>query len=188
MTEESERIALRDMDITALGEVFARYHDSMSLLLRPLAEDEHALDDLVRSVWLAAIADRDTMPEDGSPRAWLFSFVLRCFTVDTPDADERADDPFVPDGEPWAGHWQELPEPWPAGTESWLRSPAGCAAVQEYLAAADLADRLLLVLRDLDNWSPGDFMALTGWRPDVQRVALANARLALHTAIGAAAR
>lgn len=188
MAEASERIALRDGDLAALREVFDRYHDSMSLVLRSLAADEDELDGLLRSVWVAAIADRVNVPDRGSPRAWLFSFVLRCFDVDSPAVADGGDDPFVPAGRPWADHWDVLPDPWPDGTESWLRSPAGRSTVLEFLASSAFPDRLLLVLRDLDGWSPEEVAALTGWSPQVQREVLARARTALHTAIRAAVR
>ncbi|SRR6266566_7763987 len=193
MNDEALRDALRSGDLHRLRTAFDRHYEAMGLVLRPWARDDAEVERMIEATWLEAIAARESVPDRGSARAWLFSFLqnryeeaLREKEAGGPGddgRDESEDDRFVPDGEPWAGHWNEFPQGWGARADDWLRSPQGQEMLTAFLLAAPPRDRLLLVLRDMDGWSPHEVAALTGLLPGVQREELSRAREALRTAI-----
>lgn len=183
---EALRSALRSDEPEQLRTFFDRHYDAMATLLRPVVGSEDDVDDVIRSVWQEAIASGSAIRNHESPRAFVFSFLLQHLddVAETSEPDTvDDDDPFVPDGQPWAGHWEELPQPWGPETESWLRSDDGRRAVTAFLDSAPLVDRVLLVLRDMDGWSASDVTALTGLGADDQQTVLSGARDALHAAI-----
>jgi RNA polymerase sigma-70 factor (ECF subfamily) len=188
---EALRAALRSDEPQHLRIFFDRHYDAMATLLRPDAGSEDDVDEIIRSVWQEAIASGDTIRNHESPRGFVFSFLLQHLgeveETDEPDTVDD-DDPFVPDGMPWAGHWEELPQPWGPETETWLRSDDGRRAVTAFLDSAPLVDRVLLVLRDMDGWSASDVTALTGLGADDQQAVLTGARDALHLAIDRSVR
>lgn len=188
---ERLRAALRSGEPERLRIFFDRHYDAMATLLRSVAGSEDDVDELIQSVWREAIATGSTIRNHESPRAFVFSILAQHLgdaeETDEPDTVDDVD-PFVPDGMPWEGHWEELPEPWGPATETWLRSGDGRRAVTAFLDNAPLVDRVLLVLRDMDGWSASDVTALTGLGSDDQQVVLSRARDGLHAAIDRAVR
>ena len=199
------RAALRSGDSQRLRVFFDRHYDAMAVLVRATVDTEDDVDDVIQSVWREAIAAGAGIRNHGSSRAFLFSFLLPHLGEDsasgTQEGDElRADsdaadgtaissaDEFVPDGMPWAGHWEELPQPWSPAAEAWLRSADGRRVITGFLDSLSMVDRVVLVLRDMDGWSASEVTGLSGLGSDDQQVVLGRARIALHAAIDRATR
>jgi DNA-directed RNA polymerase specialized sigma24 family protein len=192
MDDEELRSALRSGDPHRLRAAFDRHYDAMALLLRPWSRDENEVDRMIEGAWAEAICAGSRVPERSSARAWLFSFLQQRFEEAPreqapPGPGFASGEQFAAAGEAWEGHWREFPERWDARVERWLVSPEGQAMITAFLLAASPTNRLMLVLRDLDGWSPYEVAALTGLLPEAQSVELTKARKALRDAISLAA-
>lgn len=186
--------ALRTGQRDLLRAAFDRHIDAMTLLARSLAGgSDAAADRLIETAWTSATADFRRTPPRGSARAWLFARLLelRDPALDTgtsmPD-DEPDGSEFLPPDDPWEGHWTDFPAPWRAAPDAWETSAAGRAAVGAAVAALPLGERIVLILRDLDGWTPSEVGALTGLLPDEERDVLLRARLKIRGAMDPALR
>jgi RNA polymerase sigma-70 factor (ECF subfamily) len=82
-------------------------------------------------------------------------------------------DRFQGEGERWAGHWADPPEPWP---DARVESSEMVALVREALETLPEAQRAVMTLRDLDGWETAEVCELLGISEGNQRVLLHRAR------------
>ena len=75
-----------------------------------------------------------------------------------------------------------------AAPDAWEISAAGRAVVGGAVAALPLDERVVLILRDLDGWTPSEVGALTGLLPDEERDVLSRARLKIRAVMDPALR
>lgn len=168
--------ALRSGEPDELRDAFNRHFDAMSRLARLLTgKSEADVGRVIEAVWMSAVRDFPRVEPKGSVRAWLFS---RLVEMCDPEGSG-----FEPAGDPWEGHWVAFPVPWRSGSDDWEHSPAGRAALEQAIAALPSPDRTVLILRDLDGWSPSEVFGLTRLEEDGQREALSRARLAVRAAL-----
>ncbi len=180
--------ALRTGQPDLLRAAFDRHIDAMTLFARSLAGgSDAAASCLLKAAWTSVQADFARNPPRGSARAWLFARLLElrdpaldagAVAPDDPDGPE-----FLPADDPWEGHWTDFPEPWRPASDGWESSAAGRAVVGAAVAALPLAEQVVLILRDLDGWTPSEVGALTGLLPDEERDVLFLARLKVRAAM-----
>jgi RNA polymerase sigma-70 factor (ECF subfamily) len=180
--------ALRTGQPDPLRAAFDRHIDAMTLFARSLAGgSDAAASRLVEAAWTSVLADFARNPPRGSARAWLFARLLElrdpaldtgALAPDDPDGPE-----FLPADDPWEGHWTDFPEPWRPASDGWESSAAGRTVVGAAVATLPLAERVVLILRDLDGWTPSEVGALTGLLPDEERDVLFLARLKVRAAM-----
>jgi RNA polymerase sigma-70 factor (ECF subfamily) len=186
--------ALRTGQPDQLRAGFNRHIAAMTLLAGSLAGgSEAAASQLIETAWTSVAADFGRNPPHGSARAWLFARLLRlrdpALDTGAPVAEADPDSSnFLPDDDPWEGHWTDFPAPWRAAPDAWESSAAGRAAVAAAVAALPLEERVVLILRDLDGWTPSEVGALTGLLPDEERDALFLARLKIRDVMDRALR
>lgn len=186
--------ALRTGQPDELRAAFDRHIDAMTLLARSLAGgSDTAADRLVETAWTSVTADFTRDPPRGSARAWLFTRLLKLRdpALDTgiplPDDDPDGSE-FLAMDDPWEGHWTDFPAPWRAAPDAWEVSAAGRAVVGSAVTALPLQERVVLILRDLDGWTPSEVGALTGLLPDEERDVLFRARLKIRAVMDPALR
>jgi RNA polymerase sigma-70 factor (ECF subfamily) len=179
--------ALRSGSQEQLRVAFERHFDAMTLLARSLTGgSDEQVGHLLRAFWTSAVADFRQAASRGSARAWLFTRLLDSCSL-APGMPEPPDDPelpaFLPQDDPWEGHWPESPVPWRAGPELWERSPGGRAVLEGAIGALPPLELVVLILRDLDGWTAAEVGALTQLLPDEEREVLFRARLAIRAAM-----
>jgi RNA polymerase sigma-70 factor, ECF subfamily len=168
--------ALRSGQPDELQAAVNRHFDAMSRLARALTRRSEAeVARLIEAVWMSAVTDFQQVEPKGSVRAWLFSRLLE---MCGPEGSG-----YLPDDDPWEGHWVDFPVPWRAGSDDWEHSPAGRAALEHAIASLLPLERTVLILRDLDGWSASEVSGLTELGSAQQRDVLFRARLAIRTAI-----
>jgi RNA polymerase sigma-70 factor, ECF subfamily len=185
--------ALRTGQPDQLRVAFDRHIDAMTLLAYSLAGESDAADGLIETAWMSVTADFARNPPRGSARAWLFARLLEPREpAPDPSTPRLDDDPggaeFLPADDPWEGHWTDFPAPWRAAPDAWENSAAGRAVVGAAVAALPLEERVVLILRDLDSWTPAEVGALTGLLPDEERDVLLRARLKVRDVMDPALR
>lgn len=183
--------ALRTGDPQRLRAAFDRHIIAMTLLARSLSGGgDTTVDQLVATIWTSVTADFDRDQPRGSARAWLFArLAMLDPTAGAAALDEGPDGPrFLPADDPWEGHWVDFPAAWRAAPDAWETSAAGRAAVVDGIAALPLVQRVVLVLRDLDGWTPAEVGALTGLPPDEERAVLSAARMKIRNVLDLALR
>jgi len=186
--------ALRAGQPDQLRAAFDRHIDAMTLLARSLAGgSDAAADRLIETAWTSVTADFGRNPPRGSARAWLFTRLLElrdpALDIGTPMLNDDPDgSEFLPADDPWEGHWTDFPAPWRAAPDAWEGSAAGHAVVGAAVAALPLEERVVLILRDLDGWTPAEVGALTGLLPDEERDVLLSARLKIRDVMDPALR
>jgi RNA polymerase sigma-70 factor (ECF subfamily) len=190
--------ALRTGQPDQLRSAFERHIDAMSLLAGSLAGGSvEVANRLIETAWTSATEDFGHAPPRGSARAWLFTRLLElrdpALDAGAPQPDDDPDGPgslpgFLPADDPWEGHWTDFPVAWRAAPDAWEGSATAHAVVQDAVAALPLAERIVLILRDLDGWTPSEVGALTGLLPDEERDVLLRARLKIRGVLDPALR
>ncbi len=193
--------ALRTGQPDQLRAAFGRHIDAMTLLARSLAGgSDAAADRLIETAWTSATADFRADPPRGSARAWLFTRLLEPRDPAPDDGTSAPDDgtsapddgpdgqQFLPADDPWEEHWKDFPAPWRPAPDAWESSAAGREVVGAAVAALPLVERVVLILRDLDGWSPSEVGALTGLLPEEERDVLSRARLKIREVMDPALR
>lgn len=94
----------------------------------------------------------------------------------TVDADR-----FQGESDPYPDHWNEFPQPWPAG------QAVGPEALKAALAALPDSWRRIVILRDVEGRPPAEVSAVTGLTAEQQRDVLNRARELLRENLGPAA-
>jgi RNA polymerase sigma-70 factor (ECF subfamily) len=178
--------ALRTGQPDQLRAAFHRHFDAMILLAGSLTHgSKEETERLLQVLWTSVVPDYARAAPRGSARAWLFARLLDlCGPVaDDAEAAHDADEEFLPEDDPWEGHWTEFPAHWRSGPDAWERSPEGGAVIEAAIAALPLEERVVLLLRDLDGWTPSEVTGLTGLTPDEERDVLFRARLKIRDVI-----
>jgi RNA polymerase sigma-70 factor (ECF subfamily) len=181
--------ALRSGQAALLRAAFNRHFDAMAMLARTLVSGgDEDVARLIEATWASIVTDFARKPPRSSARAWLFARLLslRDTALDEPEplgGQDESDPGFLPEDDEWEGHWAQFPMPWQPGADGWEHAPGGLAVVEAAVAALPLGERVVLLLRDLDGWTPAEVTALTGLPPDEERAVLFRARLRIRTAL-----
>ena len=88
-----------------------------------------------------------------------------------------ASDSFFPDRTRWEGHWQACPQSFAT------LGAAAHAAAENALAELSLAERAVVVLRDVARWNGVEVSELLGLGPDDQRTLLARGRAHVRSSL-----
>src|SRR4029453_6036570 len=108
----------------------------------------------------------------GNRFAWWSRWFPPAPTVDA--------DRFQTEGDPYPDHWNEFPQPWPAG------QAVGPEALKAALAALPDSWRRIVILRDVEGRPPAEVSAVTGLTAEQQRDVLTRARELLRENLGPA--
>ena len=158
-----------------------------------------AAEDAVQDTWAAVLQGLDGFEGRSSLRSWIFGVLAnlarargaregRTISLSALVGDEPAVEPgaFLPAAHPrWAGHWARFPQPWPDGRLS------GEETLREIARAIDAlppAQRAVIQLRDVEEWTAGEACEALGLSEGNQRVLLHRARSKVRAALDRAFR
>jgi RNA polymerase sigma-70 factor, ECF subfamily len=188
--EERDLAALRAGDEAAFLALVTRLHGAMLRVASMYVKSRASAEEVVQDAWLGVLRGLHLFEGRSTLKAWIFRILVNCAkTRGMHDArsvpmSSLADaageegpavspDRFQEDGERWAGHWAEPPEPWP---DARVESSEMMALVREALETLPEAQRAVMTLRDVDGWESGQVCEMLGISEGNQRVLLHRAR------------
>jgi RNA polymerase sigma-70 factor, ECF subfamily len=199
MTDDHELVQrLREGDEMAFAELIDRYGAMMLHVAQMYVRDRATAEEVVQETWLAVLNGIDRFEERSSLKTWLFRILTnRAKTRGQRDgrmvpfsalagADLEADEPSVdpdrflgPDS-PHPGAWAAPPVPWP---EERLLERETLIVIEMAIDDLPEAQRDVILLRDVDGWTPMEVSDVLGITDGNQRVLLHRARSKVRAAL-----
>jgi RNA polymerase sigma-70 factor (ECF subfamily) len=199
MTEDHELVQrLREGDEAAFMELIDRYGAMMLRVAQMYVRDRATAEEVVQETWLAVLNGIDRFEERSSLKTWLFRILTnRAKTRGERDgrmvpfsslagADTEADEPsvdpdrfFGPDS-PRPGAWAAPPIAWP---EDRLLERETLGVIEMAIDELPEAQREVILLRDIDGWTPMEVSDVLGITDGNQRVLLHRARSKVRMAL-----
>ncbi|RZQ60683.1 sigma-70 family RNA polymerase sigma factor [Amycolatopsis suaedae] len=161
----------------------------MLRLARVYVSTPESAAEVVQETWLAVIAGLDGFAGRSSLRTWVYRILIntakrrggresRTVPLSSlgPTVDPAA---FAGPGEPFSGHWRELPAPWPTPEQHTLSAEVR-DRIATALAGLPERQRAVLVLRDVQGHTSAEVCAILELSAANQRVLLHRARAAVR--------
>lgn len=202
MDAEPSLAALRAGDEQAFATLVRRHGAALLRLARMHAPSHAVAEEILQETWIAVLRGLEGFEERSSLRTWMARILVRIArersarerrslpfaALERSDGDDSAPsvDPsrFILDGRN-AGGWSTLPLDVSALPEQALLS----AETQEVIDAAverlPIAQREVIVLRDIEGWSAAEACDALELTPGHQRVLLHRARAKVREALEA---
>jgi RNA polymerase sigma-70 factor, ECF subfamily len=184
---------LRAGDEAAFGLVLDRWSPGMLRLARSFVSTPDSAAECVQDAWLAVLEGLDRFEGRAALRTWVYRILVNTakrrgvregrsvpWSSVAPDGGPTVDpDRFQRPGEPYPGHWRELPPPWPTPEDATL---AAEVRVVVAAAVADLPERqrVVLTLRDVQGYAAAEVCSILEISPTYQRVLLHRARASVR--------
>lgn len=197
--EEGELVRrVRAGERDAFEELAARHGGSLLRVARLLARDEVAAGELVQEVWSSLLRALDGLDERAVVRTWLLRSLARrakarvaplgllasLSAAAAPGADEPAVEPRRFDAR---GRWADPPLRWENPRELALQ-PDTRAVIEAAVEELPLAQRVVLLLHDIEGLEEDEIRDLVGVHVADQWVLLHRARARVARALDAHAR
>jgi RNA polymerase sigma-70 factor, ECF subfamily len=201
MTEDHELVQrLRDGDESAFAELIDRYGATMLHVAQMYVRDRATAEEVVQETWLAVLNGIDRFEERSSLKTWLFRILTnRAKTRGERDGrmvpfsslagasteeDEPSVDPdrFLGPDSPHPGAWAAPPLAWP---EDKLLERETLGVIEMAIDKLPEAQRDVILLRDVDGWTPMEVSDVLGITDGNQRVLLHRARSKVRAAVEA---
>ena len=198
MTEDHELVQrLRDRDESAFVELIDRYGATMLRVAQMYVRDRASAEEVVQETWLAVLNGIDRFEERSSLKTWLFRiltnraktrgqrdgrivpFSALAGASDEPDPSVDPDRFFGPDSS-HPGAWAAPPVAWPQ--EKLLESET-LGVIEMAIDKLPEAQRDVILLRDVDGWTPMEVSDALGITDGNQRVLLHRARSRVRAAL-----
>jgi RNA polymerase sigma-70 factor, ECF subfamily len=196
-TDDDEQLllALRRRDEQAFAALVDRYHARLVRLARLFVANEAVAEEVVQETWIGVLQGIDRFEGRSSFRTWLFRILTnqakrrgqreaRSLPFAAISAAQDADDVeyavaperFLPAGKEWAGHWVSYPLNWRETPEERFLSHETRAFVQEAIAVLPLNQRLVITMRDVEDFPAAEVCNALAISETYQRVLLHRAR------------
>jgi RNA polymerase sigma-70 factor, ECF subfamily len=192
--------ALRRGDERAFIEVVDRHHALMVRVARGYVRSDALAEEVAQDAWLGFLSGIERFEARSTLKTFLFRILVnRALTRATREArtvpfsalagddeDGPAVDPgrFLDASHPrWPGHWAAAPQRWDELPEECL---LGRETLQEARAAIDALpprQRQVILLRDVDGWSPEEVCEALDISDGNQRILLHRARSKVRAAL-----
>jgi RNA polymerase sigma-70 factor, ECF subfamily len=199
MTEDHDLVQrLRDGDESAFVELIDRYGATMLRVAQMYVRDRATAEEVVQETWLAVLNGIDRFEERSSLKTWLFRILTNraktrgerdgrmvpfsSLAGANPEADEPYVDPdrFLGPDSPHPGAWAAPPVPWP---QDKLVESETLGVIEMAIEKLPEAQRQVILLRDVDGWTPMEVSDVLGITDGNQRVLLHRARSKVRAAL-----
>jgi len=193
--------ALRRGEEAAFVELVDRYGAALLRLSRRFVRDRAVAEEVVQETWLAVLDGIDRFEGRSSLKTWIFQILsnraktravrerrsapFSALAGDGPEADEGSVDPerFRDERHRWAGHWAAAPSDWTALPEERLLGSETLAQVNAAIDTLPPRQAEVIVLRDVEGWSPEEVCAALEISDGNQRILLHRARSKVRAAV-----
>ena len=199
MTEDHELVQrLREGDEMAFAELIDRYGAMMLRVAQMYVRDRATAEEVVQETWLAVLNGIDRFEERSSLKTWLFRILTNraktrgqrdgrmvpfsALAGADPEGDEPSVDPdrFLGPDSPHPGAWAAPPVAWP---EERLLERETLGVIEMAIDDLPEAQRDVILLRDVDGWTPMEVSDVLGITDGNQRVLLHRARSKVRAAL-----
>jgi RNA polymerase sigma-70 factor, ECF subfamily len=198
-TDDAELVArLRRGDESAFVELINMYGATMVRVAQMYVRDRATAEEVVQDTWLAVLNGIDRFEGRSSLKTWLFRILTnRAKTRGERDgrmlpfsalagAGDEGDEPSVdpdrflgPDS-PQPGAWAAPPRAWP---EDALLDKETLDVIEMAIEKLPEGQREVILLRDVDGWTPMEVSDVLGITDGNQRVLLHRARSKVRAAV-----
>jgi RNA polymerase sigma-70 factor (ECF subfamily) len=198
MTDDHELVQrLREGEESAFVELIDRYGATMLRVAQMYVRDRASAEEVVQETWLAVLNGIDRFEERSSLKTWLFRiltnraktrgqrdgrmvpFSALAGASDEPDPSVDPDRFLGPDS-PHPGAWAAPPVAWP---QEKLLEKETLGVIEMAIDELPEAQRDVILLRDVDGWTPMEVSDALGITDGNQRVLLHRARSRVRAAL-----
>ena len=199
MTANHELVQrLRDGDESAFAELIDRYGATMLRVAQVYVRDRATAEEVVQETWLAVLNGIDRFEERSSLKTWLFRILTNraktrgerdgrvvpfsALAGQEAEGDEPSVDPdrFLGPDSPHPGAWAAPPIGWP---QDKLIEGETLGVIETAIDQLPQAQREVILLRDVDGWTPMEVSDALGITDGNQRVLLHRARTKVRAAL-----
>lgn len=189
--------ALRGGDAAVFRRVVADFHPSLMRMARTFVPSEAVAEEVVQETWIAVIRGIDRFEQRSSLRTWVTRILINIGRArgvkerrTVPLASLRGDSGPAVDPERFtgpAGHgtWRDPPARWSDAPEVVAQSAETIAFVVRTVQTLPEQQRLVVMLRDVEDRSSADVCAMLGITEGNQRVLLHRGRATVRAVLEA---
>jgi RNA polymerase sigma-70 factor, ECF subfamily len=193
---DADLAALRAGDERAFVRLVERYGGPMRRVAATHVESPAIAEEVVQETWIAVLEGIDRFEGRCSLRSWVFQILInRAKTRGVQDSrsmpfsalasDDEAEssvpaERFLQGHSRWSGHWADPPQPF---AEDALVSAETLAVIQQAIQALPPAQREVITLRDVHQWSAEEVCDALGLTDGNQRILLHRARSKVRSAL-----
>ena len=183
---------LRGGDEAAFRDLVGRMHRGLLRVALAYVGSTSAAEEVVQETWLAVVAQIDRFEGRSSLRTWIGTILVnraktrgvrdkRSVPFSSLTAEEQ--DPAEPELFTPGGFWVSPPSRWSDGPESLVLRKEARQAIEHELGTLPEAQRTVVVLRDLEDWSSDEVCNVLAISETNQRVLLHRGRQRLRAAL-----
>jgi RNA polymerase sigma-70 factor (ECF subfamily) len=199
-TVDDQRVieGLRAGDERVFAELVDRYHASLIRVAMRYVPSRAVAEEVVQETWIAVIEGIDRFEGRSTLKTWLYRILIyrarargererRTVPFSALEGDDDA--PSVPmerfrgSDALWAGHWATPPQRWDGETEARLLAGETEAVLNDAIALLPAAQREVITLRDLAQFTATEVCDLLGLTDANQRVLLHRGRSRVRMAL-----
>ncbi len=182
---------LRVGDEAAFAFLLDQYCPSLSRLALLYVSDRAVAEEVVQEAWMGVIQGLDRFEGRSSIKIWMFRILMNVVKTHSQREDRsvpfsslwEADDKAVEPTFDAARYWVSLPRSWGENLEERLLAQETRACIQMAIGALPLRQRVVITLRDVEEWTSREVADLLGITEDNQRVLLHRARSRVRRAL-----
>lgn len=186
--------ALRSGDEAAFGALVDANHSAMVRLAKQYVSSAAIAEEVAQEAWIAFLGSLERFEGRASLKTWLFRTLLNCarnrkraevrsvpFSALGTAREDEAAEPAIDESRfrttgVWAGHWSVAPRAFGEDGERRLLRGELRIQLERALEALPPAQREVIILRDVENFSGAEVSELLGLSEANQRVLLHRAR------------
>ena len=199
-TADDQRIisGLRAGDEATFAEMVDRYNGSLVRVAMRYLPSRAVAEEVVQDTWIGVIEGIDRFEGRSTVKTWLYKILIykarargererRTVPLSALAGDDSA--PSVPterfrgSDALWAGHWATPPRRWDGDAEERALAGEARSVIDAAIAEMPLAQREVIVMRDLSEFSSVQVCDLLGLTEANQRVLLHRARSRVRAAL-----
>jgi RNA polymerase sigma-70 factor (ECF subfamily) len=185
-------LRLRAGDEDAFRDLVRRFHRALQKVALAFVGSPEAAEEVVQDTWVAVVSQIDRFEERSSLRTWIGSILVNQAktrgvrdkrTVPFSSLSPEEDGPFEPERFAASGFWCLPPKRWDDAPEALVLRKESREAIEKELESLPAAQRTVVVLRDLEDWSAEEVCNVLGVSETNQRVLLHRGRQRLRAAL-----
>ena len=185
---------LRNRDSSAFRELVLVHQAGLVRLASTFVPSHAVAEEVVQETWIAVMRGIDRFEQRSSLKTWITRILVNVARTkgvkerrtvpmgsllgENSDASAVDPDRFV--GPPGRGAWAHPPAPWSQLPEEVVASRATISLVVETIQKLPEQQRLVVMLRDVDDWPADEVCSALGLTESNQRVLLHRGRSTLR--------